>query len=194
MASLISSVLWVPRGVSAQHPSKYDLSDPAELERVQKLGKIKLEDAQRDLEEMERLEKGVDGMAVDNDDGDGEGDEWEDDEDSEEDEDNDEKAAAKKAAAFAKAAKQVGGKSKKDEDPDDMSKYNLDTYDDERQKSTCTSRIAGFGKAQTADNHYFSHTLSILRDMQPEESSRTSRASRTMPPIVLKIRTLRSET
>lgn len=49
MSSLISSVAWVRRGVSAQHPSKY-LLDDQELERVSALARIELEDARVELE------------------------------------------------------------------------------------------------------------------------------------------------
>ena len=49
MSSLISSVSWVRRGVSAHNPSKYVLDD-AELERVSALARIELEDAKVELE------------------------------------------------------------------------------------------------------------------------------------------------
>ena len=49
MSNLISSVAWVRRGVSAQHPTKYILDD-RELERVSALARIELEDARIELE------------------------------------------------------------------------------------------------------------------------------------------------
>lgn len=126
--SLISSVLWVPRGASAQHPRKFDLSDPAEFERIERLGKIKLEDARRELEE---LEKGVDGMQVDaeDDDGDGDGDEWESDSQSGSGSgsgsDSDPEAKARKMADKIKK-----GAGNDNQEEDEMAQYNLDTYDD----------------------------------------------------------------
>lgn len=48
-ASLISAVGWIPRGAAAQHPAKYAV-DEAELERVSQLARVRLEDAQMDLE------------------------------------------------------------------------------------------------------------------------------------------------
>ena len=139
--SLISSVLWVPRGASAQHPRRYDLSDPAELERVERLGKIKLEDARRELEE---LEKGVDGMQVDAEEDDDNGEEWESDnsadepseseEDSESGEDPEKKA--RKMQASIKQGAAAGSKANGvDDEEDEMKKYNLDSYDTEVSKS-----------------------------------------------------------
>lgn len=49
MASLISAVSWIPRGVAAQHPSKY-VVDEKELDRVGQLARVRLEDAQLELE------------------------------------------------------------------------------------------------------------------------------------------------
>lgn len=59
-ASLISAVGWIPRGAAARHPSKYAV-DEAELERVAQLAKIRLEDAQMDLELAQATEEGQDG-------------------------------------------------------------------------------------------------------------------------------------
>jgi periodic tryptophan protein 1 len=140
--SLISSVLWVPRGASAQHPRRYDLSDPAELERVERLGKIKLEDARRELEE---LEKGVDGMQVDAEEDDDNGEEWESDnsadepsesEDSESGDGEDPEKKARKMQASIKQGAAAGSKANGvDDEEDEMKKYNLDSYDTEVSKS-----------------------------------------------------------
>jgi periodic tryptophan protein 1 len=143
--SLISSVLWVPRGASAQHPRRYDLSDPAELERVERLGKIKLEDARRELEE---LEKGVDGMNVDAEEDDN-GEEWESDnsadEPSESEEDSDGEDPEKKARKMQASIKQGAAAGSKangaDDEEDEMKKYNLDSYDTEVSKSKSANYI-----------------------------------------------------
>ena len=44
-----TAVAWVRRGAAASQPQKYELNE-GELERVSKLAKIRLEDAQLDLE------------------------------------------------------------------------------------------------------------------------------------------------
>lgn len=142
MPSFVSSILWVPRGVSARHPRTYDLADPGELERVERLGKIKLDDARRELE---ALEAQVDGMDIEDgkqDSGDEWADEDEDDDDAEsasdsEDDNNDPQAKARKAkerilGAQAAAMQQ---QQKTPSDPNDLSKYNLDDYDDESART-----------------------------------------------------------
>lgn len=106
--TLISSLAWIPRGKAALQPKKYEL-DEAELERVGKLGGPGvLEQLKEQMAEMEM---------------DGEG-EWEDaDEDEgageeDEDEDNDDEDAPMDEDV-------------KPSDPNDMSAYKMDDYDDE---------------------------------------------------------------
>jgi periodic tryptophan protein 1 len=74
MTSLISAVGWIPRGAAAQHPSKYTV-DEAELERVSQLARVRLEDAQMELE-LARAEEG-DGMGDEGDEGAEQDEEWE---------------------------------------------------------------------------------------------------------------------
>lgn len=145
MPSLVSSILWVPRGVSARHPRKYDLADPGELERVERLGKIKLDDARRELE---ALEAQVGGMEIE-DGGDGEqdsGDEWadedeeeDDDEDSDDTEDDPEIKARKAKERILGAQAAAMSQHAKSTDPDDLSKYNLDDYDDDTARTASAS-------------------------------------------------------
>jgi len=47
---MITSSAWVPRGFAAPFPKKYEF-DEDEFERIAELAKLKLEDAQEDLEE-----------------------------------------------------------------------------------------------------------------------------------------------
>jgi hypothetical protein len=76
MSGLISSVAWVRRGVSVQHPSKYVLDDK-ELERVSNLARIKLEDARLELERAHHAAKSMDRAEGDEaDDGSNDEDSW----------------------------------------------------------------------------------------------------------------------
>lgn len=79
MSSLISSVAWVRRGVSAQHPNKYILDDN-ELERVSALARIELEDARVELERAHEAAKsmgrGAEGEEADDDEGDEDEENW----------------------------------------------------------------------------------------------------------------------
>jgi periodic tryptophan protein 1 len=54
MATLISALAWVKRGVAAENPTKYDI-DENELARVSQLAREELEDAQVNLEEVGKL-------------------------------------------------------------------------------------------------------------------------------------------
>lgn len=137
MPAFVSSILWVPRGVSARHPRTYDLADPGELERVERLGKIKLDDARRELE---ALEAQVDGMDLEKDKEDS-GDEWadEDESDSDGDESNDDEADPEAKARQAKerilGSQAAATQQKTSSDPSDLSKYNLDDYDDDTART-----------------------------------------------------------
>lgn len=113
MATLISSLAWVRRGVAAQNPQTYTVDDE-ELKRVSKLAREELADAELDekvlLDEM------------------GEGADEEDHEEDWEDVSDDE-----------------NGMEVDKKDPNDLSEYKLDEYDDDvgRQKGSLFSNIKG---------------------------------------------------
>ncbi|KAJ7364382.1 WD40-repeat-containing domain protein [Mycena albidolilacea] len=117
MSSLISAVSWVKRGVALQNPSKYVLDDK-ELERVSALSRIQLEDARIELERAHEAAKSM-GLGAEGEEADDAGEDNEDDwVDEEEDED----------------AMDVDSEPKpkpKPRNPDDLSEYNLDDYDNE---------------------------------------------------------------
>lgn len=46
--SMITTTAWVRRGVAAQFPTKYEI-DEKEMDRISKLARMQLEDAQEDL-------------------------------------------------------------------------------------------------------------------------------------------------
>ncbi|KAJ7170934.1 WD40-repeat-containing domain protein [Mycena crocata] len=116
MSSLISAVSWVRRGVAAQHPEKYVLDDQ-ELERVSALSRIQLEDARIELERAHEAAKsmglGAEGEEADDAGEDGDEDDWVD----EPEEDGD--------------AMDVDSDPKPKRNPDDLTEYNLDDYDND---------------------------------------------------------------
>lgn len=54
--SMVTATAWVPRGFAAPFPTKYEF-DEAEFDRIAKLAKLQLDDAQEDLEEAEEAAK-----------------------------------------------------------------------------------------------------------------------------------------
>ncbi len=117
MASLISAVHWIPRGKAARHPARTNLTSDEEVARISALTGIEFADAQKQLEHAQKAAEGM-----------GQDDGWEDDEEEEDGEDaamDEDSAAAKpNGDAAAQATKQP-------EDPEDLSRYRLDEYDDD---------------------------------------------------------------
>ncbi|GAA6026925.1 hypothetical protein JCM8097_005967 [Rhodosporidiobolus ruineniae] len=169
MTSLISSLTWIPRGVAAQHPTKYAV-DAAELERVQGLARGQLDSAKMELELARLIEEG-DEEGGEGEDGEG----WEDEEsaasgaedaDAAMDGNSDAEmvddsevataaaaAAAKKIKAAAKEGQRAAERLGEGEDEDEMAKYNLDTYDEEESKSAALGAFSNIkGLTYYADN------------------------------------------
>jgi periodic tryptophan protein 1 len=132
---MITCTTWVPRGFAAENPRMAQLDD-AEMERISELAKLKLEDAQEDLED---AEAGND-----------------DDEEAEEEDDAMEVEEKETTATGGSGAPVAEKKSKKDDEDkdDDLAEYNLDDYDEpteeEKQMGTSMSRLLsqlqlGFG-------------------------------------------------
>ncbi|KAK0530903.1 rRNA-processing protein [Tilletia horrida] len=139
---MISSAVWIARGASARNPAKYSVDD-SELERVSAYTGLHLDEARAQLEHAQKLAAGGADGGDDDDDDDAwddddqeEGNEEEGDEDEDEDEDEEmgdaEDEDKKKSKKAAKEAAAAAAKTKKPEDPNDLSKYNLDDYDNEQ--------------------------------------------------------------
>lgn len=62
MSSMITTSTWVPRGFAAPFPAKYDF-DEEEFERIASMAKLKLDDANDDLEEAQAGEDSKDNKA-----------------------------------------------------------------------------------------------------------------------------------
>jgi len=59
--SMVTATAWVPRGFAAPFPTRYEF-DEEEFERIAKLAKLQLDDAQEDLDEAEEAAKKGDDM------------------------------------------------------------------------------------------------------------------------------------
>lgn len=111
--SLTTSVRWVSRGKAQTQPSKYTL-DETELSRVAKLARVQLDEASLDLAAAQAAAETGD-------------DEWEDTASEHSDD------AAMDGVIEATARVKV--------DPDDLTAYNLDSYD-EASRGAGTSRCS----------------------------------------------------
>lgn len=156
LIAMISSLVWVRRGAAASHPQRFNITDEAELQRVQKLTSLEFGDAQAQLElaKKEALQMGVE-------------DEWEEDNDGEEMEDGDDKAADDEAIKPDTAMDPVD----KTADTDDLAKYNLDEYDDEQSKGIAMgafSNIKGLQFYKTNDDDPYI-TMKDNQDDEEEE-------------------------
>ncbi|KAJ7067208.1 WD40-repeat-containing domain protein [Mycena amicta] len=120
MSSLISAVSWVRRGVAVQQPTKYVLDDK-ELERVSALERIQVEDARKELERAHKAALAM-GKGAEGDEADDVGD----------DEDGEENEAEWVDEPSDEDAMDVdsGAKPASKRDPNDLSEYNLDDYDE----------------------------------------------------------------
>lgn len=67
MSSMITTSTWVPRGFAAPFPAKYDF-DEEEFERIASMAKLKLDDANDDLEEAQAGESSKTSKKTDDDD------------------------------------------------------------------------------------------------------------------------------
>lgn len=68
MSSMITTTAWVRRGVAAQFPTKYEI-DEEEMNRISKLARMQLEEAQDDLSAAKagKMDDGKDDAAMDED-------------------------------------------------------------------------------------------------------------------------------
>ncbi len=157
---MISALQWIARGKSLAHPKKYVLDDD-EMERVSKMANVQFEDAKAQLERAQRdIARGKDPFAPSTGNGDDEN-EWQDDDsddDMKEDQDGD--------AAMSDTKKDTT------EDPDDLSRYNLDEYDDEEQREATAgafSNIRGLAVYQSnEDDPYVTVQDDAERDDEEE--------------------------
>ncbi|KAJ4522928.1 rRNA-processing protein [Exophiala dermatitidis] len=104
--SMTLATTWVRRGVAAQFPTKYEVNE-AELNRISKLARLQLEDAQEDLENAQNPKKS--------------------------DHDDDESADSDSDTGVPTGAGETQSSSKPaaEDEMDDLKEYNLDDYDNE---------------------------------------------------------------
>ncbi|KAF7327945.1 WD-REPEATS-REGION domain-containing protein [Mycena kentingensis (nom. inval.)] len=121
MSSLISAVAWVRRGAAIQHPSRYVLDDE-ELQRVSALERIDVEDARKELERAQKEALAMGNRTEEDDEEEDEGDATE---------DGNEEDWVDEPADDDAMDVDSGAKPPPKRDPNDLSEYKLDDYDEE---------------------------------------------------------------
>jgi periodic tryptophan protein 1 len=155
---MISTTAWIGKGRSARHPKKYSV-DEAELERVSKLANVHFQDAKQQLEEAQKVAAGWNEDEVKD-----EGEEWEDDGESQ-----DEQVDAADSDEEMKVDNNDNEKKEVD-DADDLSRYNLDTYDqDESSTMGPFSNIKGLQFYRNNDEDPY---ITLKNDNMDEEEER----------------------
>ncbi|GHJ87398.1 hypothetical protein NliqN6_3800 [Naganishia liquefaciens] len=152
-STLISSLTWIPRGKAARHPQKYIL-DENELERVGKMGgEGVLEKLREEMEAMEMKDSKT--MPTDGDDED-----WEDESDS-------------GASSMSEVEGDKADVDMKPSDPNDLTAYNLDTYDEEESRGAAMGAFSNIkGLSMYQDNN--DDPYITLKDDADEEEERAN--------------------
>ncbi|PWN20803.1 WD40 repeat-like protein [Microstroma glucosiphilum] len=159
---MISSLVWVRKGSAARQPRRFNITDEAELERVQKLTSLEFGDAQSQLEEAKKeallmgQQQGEDGDEVA--DGEEEVNEshWVDtkNQDQSMDEDGDTTPAPPTHEA------------------DDLAKYNLDTYDEEESKGMAMGAFSNIRGLQFYKSNDEDPYITLKDDAEDENEER----------------------
>lgn len=128
---------WVRRGAAAQFPIKYQI-DESELNRISELARLKLADAQEDLElaQASRPER------------DGDEDGQDEDEHSDSDSDSDNGVSTKEPQSSTGPQTSASAA----QDDDDLKEYNLDDYDNDSEDGQ-GSKFASFGNVGSLSYH-----------------------------------------
>ncbi|PWN53313.1 WD40 repeat-like protein [Violaceomyces palustris] len=159
---MISATAWIARGKSAQHPSRYNVDD-SELERVSKMANISLEEAKA------QLERAQNEIAAGRDpDGDGE---WHDEADGDDNLDEDE-GEGENAAGEGEDQEMGSAENKQREDPDDLSRYNLDEYDEEKPVGAAMGAFSNMKGLQFYRSNDEDPYITMKDDGEDEENER----------------------
>ncbi|KAF3386225.1 hypothetical protein F1880_001229 [Penicillium rolfsii] len=149
MSSMITTTAWVRRGVAAQFPTKYEI-DEEEMNRISKLARMQLEEAQDDLSAAKagKMDDGEDDAAMDED--------------------------SKEADAMEEGEKKTtknGNENKSTDDDDILKEFDMDHYDSDDVDEE-GEKITRFGNVQSLAYHQPNEAdpyLVIPEDEEDEE-------------------------
>lgn len=166
---MISSAAWIAKGRAAQHPTSYKVDDN-ELERVAKLANVHFEDAKVQFERAQKVAAGWhDGKDMGDDEG------WEDDEQEEEEVEGEEDEKMDAESEEQNATTDPATK----EDPNDLSKYNLDNYDDDENEATTMGPFSNIKGLQYYRNNDEDPYITLKED--PVEAQEEREELEVMP-------------
>ncbi|KAK4683628.1 periodic tryptophan protein 1, partial [Tremellales sp. Uapishka_1] len=155
--TLISSLVWIPRGKASLQPKKYTL-DEEELQRVGKLGGEGV---------LEKLREEMEGIQMD------EG-EWEDEDVEDLEEDGEEGESEAEGSGSEADVDMDELKIEGKHDPNDMSKFNMENYDEEESKGTAMGAFANVkGLSYYRDNNEDPY-ITLKEDDDEEEREELS--------------------
>ncbi|TIC21145.1 WD40 repeat-like protein [Wallemia mellicola] len=161
----ISNIAWVKRGIPEQHPTKYELDDK-EMERISALAKVELEDAQTELARAEKEAKEMDERRAKD-----EGMDVENDNDDEKEEDDDDESMSEDESSEKKEKK----------DPNDLSEYNLENYDEESNEAGALgafSNIKGLSYYKNQDEDPY---VTLSEEQKKEEDDELREEMEVLP-------------
>ncbi|KAH9813874.1 WD40-repeat-containing domain protein [Melampsora americana] len=147
MASLISSTIWIRKGVAAQFPRRYDLNEK-EMERVTQMAGDRLEQVKQELAQAQFEEEKVD---IDEMIG-GESDEEDNKKDEGEDGDKDWTDEDDSPEGMDVEMEDVSDDKKVEKIADELAEYNLENYDQETTKSVSMGVFSNVKGLQYYDN------------------------------------------
>ncbi|KAF7712952.1 rRNA processing protein Pwp1 [Penicillium ucsense] len=149
MSSMITTTAWVRRGVAAQFPTKYEI-DEDEMNRISKLARMQLEDAQDDLSAAKAGETNDDDAAM---------------EDGSKDSNSMEEGGAKQTTKDGNETKAVT------DDDDVLKEFDMDHYDSDDVDES-GEKVTRFGNVQSLAYHQPNEAdpyLVIPEDEEDEE-------------------------
>ncbi|CAO1624648.1 unnamed protein product [Jaminaea pallidilutea] len=155
---MISSLAWVKRGAAARHPSNFNISDDAELQRIQKLTNIEFGDAKQELQAAREAAESMGGEA----------DEW-DDEESASGKESEEEADVPQSTHDAPKDEPMD-----EQDADELAKYKLDTYDDEPSTGVAMGAFSNI-KGLTFHRSNDEDPYITLKDVDDQEQAEEDR-------------------
>lgn len=162
---MISSLVWVRKGAAARQPRRFNITDEAELQRVQKLTSLEFGDAQSQLEEAKK-----EALLM----GQQQGEEGGEDatEGEEEANESDWVDATNQDQSMDEDAARDTTPTPPTHEADDLAKYNLDTYDEEESKGMAMGAFSNIRGLQFYKSNDEDPYITLKDDAEDDDEER----------------------